>query len=296
MSDSTPKASKKKVLSPAAAERRRARNREYMSRIRQERKLAGIPMCSEQAEQKRREAYKKRYHSDHEFRRRAKASAAASSKRRYAADKTPWLLAAQKRKDRYSSDHEYREKQRKIKRDCSKRRYAASEDVRKRQAAMFKSWAAQNKDHRRQYRRAYKTKRLREDIQFWLSHAIRTRLNIAIRNGFKSGSAVTLLGCSIQEFKKHLESQFSPGMTWKNRGIDGWHIDHIWPLSAFDLSDPQQLAVACNYKNMQPLWEAENLKKKDKVPEGFAASIAQILANSKTRGAKCKTTVRQKKK
>lgn len=252
-------------------------------------------MCSEQAEQKRREAYKKKYHSDPEFRARAKANSAASSKRRYAADKTPWQLQQQKRKQRYWSDADYREKQRRANRERARSRYATREDVRKRHQAAFKAWAAKNKDHIRQYRRQYKTKRLREDVGFWLTHTIRTRLNIAIRNNFKSGSAVRLLGCSIQAFREHLESQFLPGMTWQNRGVGGWHIDHIVPLSAFDLSDPQQLAVACHYKNMQPLWASENMRKKDKLPAD-SASIGHALAHSKTRGAKCKTTVRRKKK
>lgn len=64
---------------------------------------------------------------------------------------------------------------------------------------------------------------------------------------------------------KHLEAKFAPGMTWDNYGVDGWHIDHIMPLAAFDLTDEQQRQQACHYTNLQPLWAAENLAKGAKV-------------------------------
>jgi hypothetical protein len=37
-----------------------------------------------------------------------------------------------------------------------------------------------------------------------------------------------LLGCSIDEFKKYIESLFEDGMTWQN--YPAWHIDHIIPV------------------------------------------------------------------
>ena len=74
-----------------------------------------------------------------------------------------------------------------------------------------------------------------------------------------------LLGCSIAEFVKHIESQFVEGMSWENYTFDTWHIDHIIPLSSFDLLDNAQLRLACHYKNMRPLWAAENLAKGKKV-------------------------------
>ena len=43
-----------------------------------------------------------------------------------------------------------------------------------------------------------------------LRGALRNRLNRAIKGNYKAGSAVSDLGCSIEELKKHLESQFTP--------------------------------------------------------------------------------------
>jgi hypothetical protein len=61
-------------------------------------------------------------------------------------------------------------------------------------------------------------------------------------------------------------------MAWENYGIkEGcWSIDHIMPLSAFDLSDRQHFLLACFYLNLQPMWHIENMSKGDKYPDGIA--------------------------
>jgi hypothetical protein len=65
-------------------------------------------------------------------------------------------------------------------------------------------------------------------------------------------------------FLKYLESKFQSGMTWENYGKNGWHIDHIRPLSSFNLIDDKQLKLACHYTNLQPLWAKDNLVKSNK--------------------------------
>lgn len=77
--------------------------------------------------------------------------------------------------------------------------------------------------------------------------------------GYRNGSAVRDLGCSIPEFKTYIENKFVDGMSWDNHGE--WHLDHIKPLASFDLTDRSQLLIACHYTNYQPLWAIDNLKK-----------------------------------
>ena len=114
-------------------------------------------------------------------------------------------------------------------------------------------------------RAAYMRERYANDIQYKLSRTIRGRLWKVISREQKVGSAVHDLGCTLEELKIHLENQFKEGMNWDNWKPDGWHIDHIKPLSKFDLTDPYQFKEAVHYTNLQPLWWQENLKKGNKL-------------------------------
>jgi light-regulated signal transduction histidine kinase (bacteriophytochrome) len=122
-----------------------------------------------------------------------------------------------------------------------------------------KIYCESNKDKINSYFRN-KTK---TDIQYKLRKNLRCRLRSAINNNQKVGSAVKDLGCTIDELKPYLESKFQSGMTWDNWTSDGWHIDHIKPLSSFDLTDRHQFLEACHYTNLQPLWAKDNLLKSD---------------------------------
>ncbi len=112
---------------------------------------------------------------------------------------------------------------------------------------------------------SYFKNKTKTDIQYKLGKNLRGRLGSAVKNNQKTGSAVKDLGCTIDELKTYLESQFQSGMTWDNWTSDGWHIDHIKPLSSFDLTDRQQFLEACHYTNLQPLWAKDNLLKSDTV-------------------------------
>jgi hypothetical protein len=123
-------------------------------------------------------------------------------------------------------------------------------------------WKRSNIERHVQNQNEYKKNRLKNDIQFKLKLRIRSRLGrIKFNNSIRT---VDWLGCSIEELKRYLESKFQPGMTWDNYGKHGWHIDHIKPLSSFDLTNDNQLREACHYTNLQPLWAKDNLVKSNK--------------------------------
>lgn len=108
---------------------------------------------------------------------------------------------------------------------------------------------------------AYVKKRRKEDPLFALSLVYRNRLAVVFKGkGWKRPCPrAEMVGCSFEELKSHIERQFLPGMSWENRGMYGWHVDHIKPLSS--AKTPDELLKLCHYSNLQPLWAFDNLSK-----------------------------------
>jgi len=98
---------------------------------------------------------------------------------------------------------------------------------------------------------------------------IRSRTSNAVTQ-CKPGSSIKDLGCTVAELKVWLEGKFVNGMSWENYGKRGWHIDHVMPLSKFDLNDKDQYLKAVHYTNLQPLWWKENLQKSNKIEVSIA--------------------------
>jgi hypothetical protein len=83
----------------------------------------------------------------------------------------------------------------------------------------------------------------------------------------KNSKTETIIGCSINDFITHIESQFTPNMTWDNygNGHGKWNIDHIIPISLHDLRDEDQIKHAFHYSNCRPMWAIDNIKKGNKL-------------------------------
>lgn len=145
------------------------------------------------------------------------------------------------------------------KRSIVNRRWSKSNPDKKRESTQ--AWRKNNIEHSRRIGREYSKKKLIEDTNYLLSHHMRNRLRSAVKGGYKSGSAVRDLGCSIPEFVTWLEGKFQLGMSWDNYGINGWHVDHVVPLVTFDLTDRGQLLKAVHYTNLQPMWAFKNRSK-----------------------------------
>jgi len=140
-------------------------------------------------------------------------------------------------------------------------RYAADPDSIR---ARNKEWVKRNKDSLRIYIRDYRRRRIKEDPTFRAQAMVRVMLTRCIRRASskKSASTEEILGYSASEFRKHIESLFKHGMSWANHGK--WHVDHIRPLSSFDLTTLDGLRAANSLHNLQPLWAKKNLKKSAK--------------------------------
>ena len=104
----------------------------------------------------------------------------------------------------------------------------------------------------------YRQKRVSDPL-YALTQRVRCLVGQAFRgNNFSKNSRThEILGCSLEEFKIHIESQFVAGMSWENRSE--WHLDHITPVS---WGKTEEEIIALNhYTNFQPLWADENIAK-----------------------------------
>lgn len=90
------------------------------------------------------------------------------------------------------------------------------------------------------------------------------------KKGFsKKSKTAQILGCTFEEFKIHIESQFAPWMSWSNHGryiVDGentWQLDHILPIS---IAKTEEDMVKLNhYSNFQPLKSKDNNLKSNNI-------------------------------
>jgi hypothetical protein len=116
-----------------------------------------------------------------------------------------------------------------------------------------------NKEKIIKYQRDYKKNKKKIDPLFKLKNDFSKLLLMSFkRKGYtKKSKTHEILGCSFEEFKLHLESQFEPWMNWKNRGLyngelnHGWDIDHTIPQST---SMTEEEFIKLNhYTNLKPL-------------------------------------------
>lgn len=121
-----------------------------------------------------------------------------------------------------------------------------------------------NKINARKRERA--KERRQTDVNYKIKTNLRGRIYKAVKQNIKSESTMILIGCSIEELKIYLSAMFTEGMNWNNYGK--WHIDHIKPCAAFDLSDPIQQKECFHYSNLQPMWAIENIRKSSSYDEG----------------------------
>jgi hypothetical protein len=135
--------------------------------------------------------------------------------------------------------------------------YAKNRDILR---AKRKIYYDNNKEVVRKSESRYRKKRKKFDKAFHLLLSCRNHIYHYLKNN-KKYSTIQYLGCSSEELKNYLESKFLPGMTWDNYGLHGWHIDHIKPLSKFDLLNEVECKEAFNHTNLQPLWAKDNIAK-----------------------------------
>ncbi len=122
-----------------------------------------------------------------------------------------------------------------------------------------KKYREENKEKIRKVKREYTNKRRESDVLFKLKDAIGHNIRECLKRigTKKKNRTEIIIGCTIEELKKHLESKFEIWMNWENYGLFngeinyGWDIDHIIPTSSAKTED--EILKLNHYSNLQPL-------------------------------------------
>lgn len=216
--------------------------------------------------------YIKEYHKTENYKEKEKRS----RKKYYAKNKEKLLKQCKEWREKkkeldpnYNIERYYKHRNNQLAR--KRKKYEEEKDI---HLAKNKEWRGKNQAWMKQYKAERRTidkdriiQRYREEPSFRLKVILRRRIADCIKRNKMSKDLHTmeLLGTHIETARKHIENQFKEGMTWENHGNKGWHIDHIIPCSAFDLTDIEQQKKCFHYTNLQPLWWWENLSKQNKL-------------------------------
>jgi len=179
--------------------------------------------------------------------------------------------SSERLKNRYSSmKHEYAENQRqyRIKNADAireRRKLYRAKNAEKIRLAKQK-YGAENRD---KIAKALAERRAKNPIAR-LANSMRRSIRRYLDAGQKGEmGSFEIIGCSKDDLRKHLESNFRRGMTWQNYG-SYWHIDHIVPL--ISAKSPEEVKKLCHWTNLQPLTAFENISKGSKMPLAIDAS------------------------
>jgi hypothetical protein len=97
--------------------------------------------------------------------------------------------------------------------------------------------------------------RMRDSISSLIGNSFR-------KKGYSKKSKTNeILGIDYEGFMVYIESKFTQGMTWENKG--DWEIDHKIPVSYGKTE--KDIIKLNHYSNLQPLWKEDNRKKSNKL-------------------------------
>ena len=196
----------------------------------------------------------------------------------------PWTTLQQAHRAMSEAFHAEQRKLEILQDHWGRHREAANYYARKYESARYQrdkaAWERKVKEYRKRHPerirkrvREWKRRRGEAAIRNLLTDRLRARLSSEVRKsikGFEAERLTELCGCSFEHLKQHIQSGFKRGMDWKNWG-DLWHLDHIIPCAAFDLTDHKQIAVCFHWTNLRPLYRRANLRKWKTITDGQLA-------------------------
>ena len=159
----------------------------------------------------------------------------------------------------------------------------------------MKEWYKENKEQHNKngynYRQQNKEKinqqrkeKYNTDISYRLSFVFSGYLRKTLNGNKKYKHWEDIVPYTLEELKKHLESQFDENMSWDNYG-DYWEIDHIIPINIFNFTTYQdkEFQVCWSLTNLRPLEKSLN-RQRPKDGSDISENLKQQILNNYVAG------------
>ena len=122
---------------------------------------------------------------------------------------------------------------------------------------IISDWAKNN--------RTYLNNKFNERIKTYFNFKMKkTCQRHLLLNLNKKMSTMKYFSCSVELFTKWLEFCFTGDMNIDNHGTK-WHLDHVIPVSLFDLNKETERFLCFHYLNYMPLYAEDNIRKQNKI-------------------------------
>lgn len=137
---------------------------------------------------------------------------------------------------------------------------------------------------------------LREQKKEWHNNQHNTNVNYRIKKSLaarlrnvlnKEETTMSYVGCNIQFLREWVEYNFTSDMTWDNYG-SFWSIDHVIPVSKFDLTIEKEKFLCWNWTNLTPVSVKLNSSKRQQIDMEQVKNIIEKLDKFKEEGSTTK--------
>ena len=137
-----------------------------------------------------------------------------------------------------------------------------------------KEWRNNNPKKARELSKRASAKQ-RSSVKGKLNCCMSSNLRTALRGNKAGRHWETLVKFTVDQLKRHLEKQFTSGMSWDNYG-EAWEIDHKIPIAVFNFERPGDIdfRLCWSLKNLQPLEKTKNRCKSSKIENPFQPSLS----------------------
>ena len=164
----------------------------------------------------------------------------------------------ERKRKKYREDKEWREKEKKR----NTANYRANKEW---YHAYSTAYYKKNQERLDKYKYQQRLKQYKENPCVKLRDVTSGHVYYALKavGSSKAGQSTTRhLPYTMDELRTHLESLFTPEMSWDNHG-SYWHLDHIIPQAAlpYDSMEHPNFIKCWALSNLQPLPASENISK-----------------------------------